>query len=123
MKLSFTAAELRNYYDNESIIDQAAKQVIKDFALFGIQIEFPEDLKFAYQELYPQLESQIQLLLDSNSTKLLSLLYQIDIPEKTIQIKASTQPDRLLADVVTELILERELKKVLTRLYFKEQGY
>jgi hypothetical protein len=122
MNLSFTDSELKKYRDNETIIRDTALQVIKDFALFGFQIEFPSDIKYAYDELYIQLEQQIFVLLERNNMKLLSLLYQIDIPEKTIQRKALENPQKLLSELVTELILERELKKVLTRLYFKQQG-
>lgn len=122
MKLSFSESELKKYHDNEDIVRQTAKQIIKDFALFGFTIEFPTDLKYAYQELYKQLELQIAELLSSNSSKILSLLYQIDIPEITIQRKASEQPNKPLSEVVTELIFLRELKKVLTRLYYKEHG-
>jgi hypothetical protein len=122
MKLSFSDAELVQYRDNEDIVKQTARQIIKDFALFGLPIEFPSDLKFAYLELYIQLEEQIRELLHQNSTKILSLLYQIDIPEMIIQQKASENPDMSLSEVVTELIFQRELKKVLTRIYFKKQG-
>lgn len=122
MKLSFSDSELKKYRDNESIIRDTALQVIKDFALFGFQIEFPSDIKYAYQELSIQLENQINTLLSDNNKKILSLLYQIDIPEKKIQQKSSENPEISLPRIVTELILERELKKVLTRLYFKEQG-
>ena len=122
MNLSHIDAELRKYRDNESIIRDTALQVIKDFALFGLQVEFPSDIKYAYQDLYIQLEKQISTLLANNNKKILSLLYQIDIPEKTIQQKSVNTPDKPLSEIVTELILDRELKKVLTRLYFKEQG-
>lgn len=122
MKISYTNAELKKYYNNESIIRDTALQVIKDFALFGIQIDFPNEIKYAYQELYVQLNDQINSLLVSNNMKIMSLLYQIDIPEKIIQQRSIEKPDEPLTDIVTELILERELKKVLTRHYFKEHG-
>lgn len=123
MNLNLSKSELIKYHNKEDIICQTARQVIKDFALFGLQIEFPENITYAYQELYIQLEEQVQDLLAINSQKLLSILYQIDIPEKKIQREASYAPDKNLSDVITELILERELKKVLTRLYFKEHGF
>lgn len=122
MNLDLSKSGLEKYYDKEDVIRQTANQVLKDFALFGIQIDFPENINYAYKELYVQLEEKIEGLLALNNQKLLSLLYQIDIPEKKIQRSASAEPERNLSDVVTELILERELKKVLTRLYFKQQG-
>ena len=122
MKLSFSDSELKKYRDNEDIVRQTARQIIKDFALFGLTIEFPAEIKFAYTKLYKQLEKQISDLLQSNTATILSLLYQIDIPETAIQQKSGEMPDKPLSEVVTELIFIRELKKVLTRLYFKKHG-
>ena len=122
MDLTFSKEEIAKYRDNSEIVRQTANQIIKDFALFGLTIDFPSDLKYAYPDLSEQLTAQIQILLDTNSSKILSLLYQIDIPEIVIQREASQSPERPLADVVTELIFLRELKKVLTRRYFSEKG-
>ncbi|HBH48515.1 MAG TPA: hypothetical protein DDX98_07735 [Bacteroidales bacterium] len=122
VKIDLSENDLLKYRDNADIVKQTALQIIKDFGLFGLSIEFPSDIKYAYPELSKQLNAQVFELLHSSNTKLLSLLYQIDIPEKAIQQKASAEPDRPLSEVVTELIFLRELKKVLTRLYFKEHG-
>ncbi len=121
MNLALQDSDLRKYYNNEEIIRLTALQVIKDFSLFGLQIEFPEDIQYAYTHLYPQLVNEVSVLLDRSNTKLLSILYQIDIPEKVIRNAAESMPDKALAEVITELILNRELKKVLTRIYFKQQ--
>jgi hypothetical protein len=51
---------------------------------------------------------------------LLSLLYQIDVSERSIQKKVESNPESQLSSAITDLILERELKKVITRNYFKE---
>lgn len=123
MNLVFNENDLRKYRDDAEIIADTARQIMKDFALFGIHIDFPTDIKLAYQELFNQLEYQISVLLNSNNSKILSLLYQIDIPETQIRQKAELEPEKVLSEVVSELILERELKKVLTRLYFKQNGY
>lgn len=121
MNLALHDSDLRKYYDNEEIIRLTALQVIKDFSLFGLQIEFPEDIEYAYAQLFHQLVNEVSALLDRSNSKLLSLLYQIDIPEKVIRNAAESMPDKALAEVITELILNRELKKVLTRIYFKQQ--
>lgn len=118
MKIDLSKAGLTKYYNKAEIIEKTAMQTIKDFALFGIQIDFPENLTYAYKELYEQLNKQIEEMLALNSSKLLSLLYQIDIPEKKIRLEAKENSQRDLSEVITELILERELKKVLTRIYF-----
>ncbi|MFC2138160.1 hypothetical protein ACFLTE_08305 [Bacteroidota bacterium] len=102
-------------YESE-IIKQTAEQVIKDFAMFGIDISFSGNTNFAYDELYDQLNFQIEKLLKNNYPKLQSLLYQVDIHPKKLK-----KNDKLKAEeeLITEAILDREFQKVLTRLYFK----
>jgi len=118
MNIDLSKAGLARYHNKAEIIEKTALQVIKDFALFGIQIDFPDNLNYAYEELYRQLNTQVEELLALNSSKLLSILYQIDIPEKKIRKEADENSERELPEIITELILDRELKKVLTRIYF-----
>lgn len=118
-KPDLSASAIKKYRDDKKIIEQTAKQIVKDFALFGLDINFSEDVDYSWQEIFVELEKQIRYLLEINSAKILSLLYQIDIPEEKIIEKADMENDRNLSDVVSEMIMERELKKVLTRLYFK----
>ncbi|MBN1117478.1 MAG: hypothetical protein JXA77_09755 [Bacteroidales bacterium] len=119
MDLKFSANELQQFRNNEQIVRETAEQVIKDFYLFGLDVNFPENIHWAYDELYHQLLAHIDRMLSLDDKKLLALLYQIDVSEKKIQVESQNQPEKSLAVVVTELILDRELKKVLTRLYFK----
>ena len=102
---------------NEQIIRETAQQVVKDFRTFGIDINFPDDLQFAYNQLYDQLKLYIAQLIETNPEKLSALLYQIDIDEKKMK-----NPDVELFhehEWISEIILEREFVKVLTRHYFR----
>lgn len=116
-------SDLQKYHNNEEVLKLTALQVIKDFGMFGMDIDFPENVKYAYHELYEQLEPQLQRLLNTNNKTILSLLYQIDIPEIQIRRKASSMPEKPLSEVIAEMVLARELKKVLTRMYFAEHGF
>jgi hypothetical protein len=49
-----------------------------------------------------------------------ALLYQIDLDEKTILAAWEAHPEFTHAQVITELIIYRELKKVLFRNYYKQ---
>lgn len=118
-KPDLSASAIKKYRDDKKIIEQTARQIVKDFALFGLDIDFSEDVDYSWQEIFVELEKQIRYLLEINSAKILSLLYQIDIPEEKIIAKADLEKDRNLSDVVSEMIMDRELKKVLTRIYFK----
>jgi hypothetical protein len=101
----------------EEIIRLAAEQVVRDFERFGLDVSFSGMASKAYEELFDQLKIHIQKLMETESGKLEALLYQIDVNQK----KASRVIGSMQAsEELTEMILERELLKVLTRLYFKE---
>jgi len=118
-KPDLSASAIKEYRNDKEIIELTVQQIVKDFYLFGLEINFPEGIDYLWNEIFAELEKQIRYLLEINSAKILSLLYQIDIAEDKIIEKAEQQKHRVLSEVVSEMIMERELKKVLTRLYFK----
>jgi hypothetical protein len=114
-----TKAEVEKSKQNEAIIRETAGQVIKDFSMFGMDIGFPEDIHYAYDDLFEQLKPIIAALMQSNPEKLSALLYQIDLDEKRIR-----NPEVEIFrehEWIAELILEREFMKVLTRYYFRQK--
>jgi hypothetical protein len=115
-----TSSDLKKYRNDKEIIEATAKQIVKDFSLFGLEINYSEEIVFTWNELYLELENQIRHLLEINSAKILSLLYQIDIPENKIIERVEDEKAKLMSEVVAEMIMEREIKKVLTRMYFKK---
>ena len=102
---------------DRQIIQETAAQVMKDFARFGMEISFPETLEFAYDSLYDQLKLKLAGLIREDPEKLSSLLYHIDLDER--KMRESNSDSRYEHEWLSELILEREFIKVLTRHYFK----
>jgi hypothetical protein len=64
------------------------------------------------------LNSCIADLLNSDYSRLMSLLYHIDISEKELNKKFAS-PSESASGQLTEMILDRELKKVIIRKYYK----
>jgi hypothetical protein len=114
--------EIERYKLNEDIIRQTAQQIIKDFAQFGMEISFSGNLQMAYSELFTQMEQHVANLLNFNYPKLLSLLYQIDLSSEKLAKEQALNKDLAETELLTTLIVERELLKVLLRLYYKENG-
>ena len=103
----------------EKIIHMAAAQVMKDFAQFGVHLHFSGETTRAYEELFDQLLPVIRRMTISGNRKLQAILYQIDVnPGKHSTSKEKTDE----AEHITQTILERELVKVLTRMYFSEKS-
>ncbi|WP_321310138.1 hypothetical protein [Marinifilum fragile] len=108
------------YRNREEIIRQVAAQIEKDFAQFGLEVQFSGEVDYAYEELFSQLKEHLIWLLDRDYHRLVLLLYQIDLSEKQIMQAETQYPDVPKSDLLAELVILRELKKVLIRNYFKE---
>lgn len=108
--------------NREDIVMETAAQIMKDFGLFGITITFSGYTANAYNELHHQLINQIETLLDRDYSRLLAVLYQVDISDKEITKTAQELPEYSHVEVIAHQIIVRDLKKVLTRHYFKAKG-
>lgn len=120
METLLNSAALAKYRDNSEIIRKTTLQVIKDFNQFGMEVNFPDDLQYAYPALFNQLHLHVSELINSNIKKLYALLYRIDIHENAIRKKVKEQSGNELTEIITALILERELKKVILKDYFSK---
>jgi len=112
---------ISEFLNKEDIIRETAAQIMKDFALFGIQISFSGKIESAYDELLEQLVNQINTLLENDDKILLSVLYQVDISERDLRKTKLDFPTYDQVEVIAHQIIARDLKKVLTRRYFKSK--
>jgi hypothetical protein len=111
------------HLSKEHIVLETIAQIMKDFGLFGITITFSGDTSNAYYEMHNQLICQIETLLDRDYSRLLSVLYQVDISERDIAKSAEELPEYNQVELIAHQIIVRDLKKVLTRHYFKTNGF
>jgi len=122
MSQLISRSEIERSKQEEKFVLLTAEQIRKDFAMFGLEVTFSGNVVFAYQELFKQLKIYIDDLLSNDYERLMSLLYQIDLSEKELTKQDPGYAFETLSEIVTHKILERELKKVLIRTYFKEKG-
>lgn len=122
MSQLISRSEIERSKREEKFVLLTAEQVRKDFAMFGMDVTFSGNVSLAYDELFQQLRNYIEQLLSDNYEKLMSLLYQIDLSEKELVKQDPNYQFETIGEIVTHKILERELKKVLIRTYFKEKG-
>ncbi len=107
------------FLNEKEIVQETADQIIKDFALFGLTITFSGNTLTAYHELFQQLKEQVQILANRDYQKLLSVLYQVDISDKELARGGEELPEYSPIEIIAHQIIVRDLKKVLTRHYFK----
>lgn len=106
------------FLNREDIILDTIAQIMKDFGLFGVEIEYSGSIDDAYEKLHRQLVEQIDRLMHVNSDLLMSILYQVDISQRDIDQTSVDFPHYNQIEVIAHQIIFRDLKKVLFRRYF-----
>lgn len=118
----FDRNALQQACTREDLIRKTAAQIIKDFAEFGLEVNFSGDVQNFYEELFGQMKPHIQTILSEHYTHFLNFLYRIDVTEKQVAHYQREMDDASYEDALTELIIHREMKKVMIREYFKAQS-
>lgn len=111
-------SELIDISAQEEIIKATAQQIIKDFAEFGFEINFSGNTANFYSELFAQMEESVKDLIANQQTKFYSFLYRIDISNKEVALYEQEMAGQPKSTIITELIIHREIKKVLYRIYY-----
>lgn len=121
MKPIPTFSDVQTYIDHRQFIQQTADQIIKDFDWVQYNIHF-SDNKNPYQELMGQIIPIVRELITFKFGELMNLLYLIDVNEAELkkQLNQRTQEDS--AFIIADLIIKRELLKILIRNHFKTQS-
>jgi len=113
---------LKQATTREDLMRKTAAQIIKDFAEFGFEVQFSGNVENFYDELFGQMKNHIEAILGEHYTRFLSFLYRIDVTENQVALYQNEMNDASYEEVLTELIIHREMKKVMIREYFKAQN-
>ena len=103
---------------SKELIEKTVQQLNKDFGTIQASIEFNGAVYEAYNIIFRQIYLIVKNLIENNFSILIRLLYTIDVHEKTAGNSLKNHEDR--AANLTDLILRREVEKVLTREYFSQ---
>ncbi|WP_439183924.1 hypothetical protein [Carboxylicivirga taeanensis] len=113
---------LRQACGREDLIKKAAAQIIKDFAEFGFEVTFSGNTEGFYTEVFTQMRGYISEIMTAHYSSFLNFLYRIDVTETQVAVYQKEMGDVSYEDALTELIIHREMKKVMIREYFKAQN-
>ncbi|MDH5474222.1 MAG: hypothetical protein OEX22_00875 [Cyclobacteriaceae bacterium] len=97
-------------------ISQVSSLIKKDFGLDHSELTNLTIL----DELKQQLTQIVTYLLDKDFQRLLSAMYRIDISERKFKEVLSKDPPSEIAANIAQLIIDRELQKVITRRKYSE---
>ena len=101
------------------MIKDTANQIIKDFDMFGMELKFSGNAYNAYEELFDQIEPHIKKLIDTNQSKFMGILYRIDLSDDQLKKAVQENATEPFSVIVTDLIIKRELQKVVIRNHYK----
>ena len=107
--------DISPYLNRLDILQDTAEQVIKDFGMVGLKINFTGNPQTAYKELSDQILPHIEKLQKENFQNFYNLMYRVDVSELQIKKAIQDSKDRSFPEIATELILQRELIKVVFR--------
>jgi hypothetical protein len=94
-------------------------QLKKDFESCGLDGTFADNLHPDFDLIIEKVSKEVQKLLKGN--KWMELLYRIDISERQFQ-KLSTEKKEASQEIVlAELIIKRELQKVVIKEFFRKK--
>mgnify|MGYP005655276993 CR=1 FL=1 len=112
-------SELQAYYNRADLLQKVVAQIQKDFNWFSADISFDASAKeSAYQQLYAQVLPIVEELLNDDYPKLMALLYRIDLDEEFVNRKLKETPNADTDEVIADLIIKRELQKVIIRMHY-----
>lgn len=107
---------LKTYFDNETFVIKTQQQIAKDFAKFNLFFsESFETVPFTKDEIELLIGQHVVDLMKEGETRLLQLLYTIDLSEKQF-LHLTTQPDFI--QELSKKILFREAYKIFLRSKF-----
>lgn len=112
---------LSEFNNNRELVIGTIFQINKDFASFGVNLS--ESLHDnVYQVIFETLRPLLEELYENQLEKFYRLMYTIDADPSKIN-KAFLKPTLSLAyDEITDLVIQREILKVATRIWYKNQN-
>jgi len=113
--------QLGDFNNNRELVEGTIRQINKDFATTGIQL--PESLVTnVYQTIFETLRPLLEDLYENQRDKFYVLMYTVDADRLKIN-RAFLKPTLSLAyDEITDLVIQREILKVATRIWYKNQN-
>lgn len=109
-------SELQSYFNNEDFVLKTQRQIAKDFAKFNLFFEESFEIEsHSKEEIEHLIAPLIVDLMKQGETRLLQLLYTIDLSEKEF-LHITTDPNFI--QLLSEKILFREAYKIFLRAKF-----
>lgn len=101
-------------------VQEVIEFVSRDMSKIGIAAIPGKEILHSLDELKKYLAARIAEMMDKDYDKLLNALYRIDINEKKLHDLFSGKNREFIPEALAELILERQMQKILWRKKYRE---
>lgn len=105
-------AELMKLPADERVVRATIEQIKKDFASYLPELVFSGSQTDLYEELKCQIAFAINNLSKENPIALNAIFYKVDLAQRMVKAPHDS-------DFLAEQVIQRELKKVLAREFFR----
>jgi len=102
--------------EENSFLNETVEQLEKDFLMVGVNFDVPKPV-LSYSSLFNFTLHLVDSLNEKDSQKILNLLYRIDLSEEIVKDEMQ-QTDLSFTKMISEMIVKRELYKVIIRKKF-----
>ncbi len=112
MKGNYKIINVLSEIQKKNLLLELIEQISKDFSLSGVSLNLEKDCNPT--QMVVILKEKINSLLKGDFSKLLSILYRIDVPEN-IWNKEEVINNTALTDKIIFQILQKEIQKIYFR--------
>jgi hypothetical protein len=113
---------IEKFKTDQLLLMKTLAQIKKDFDFIGIEIQFGEEKNISFNGLAEKLQPEISELMQKNYQGFMNLLYRIDLNETRLKREISENKAQQVDRIIAELIIKRELQKVVIRSYYDNAG-
>jgi len=107
--------QIEQYFNNRRIIDATMRQLEKDFSLDEDSVQLKDYQGNLFEQLFEVVYPIINKLITNNYQQFLNTLYRIDVNEFKLKQEMAKVDANQYSEVVTRLVLQKELQKVIIR--------
>ena len=97
-------------------LSETVAQLEKDFLMIGVNFDIQKPVT-DYKALFTFTNNLVNSLNNQDPKRILNLLYRIDLSEEIVQ-KQMKETDLTFTEMLSELIVKREIYKIIVRKQF-----
>lgn len=113
---------LEAYNQRKEMIRLTIDQIRKDFQWYDEDLNIEQNESSIVDQLRQKVMTLVNRMLELDTYRFFQLMYVVDIPESEVKRCLLNKKDVKGIEELVDLIIKRELQKVLIREHFKQQS-